>query len=104
MSRWEQIFFDADGALHEVGATLAAALRLHSLPRDHEVVVSGTPEASGLRTTLTGTVEPNIYAETAPEDLSHISIFDDMPWVLELIVKSGDYDLQQDTPSLGDPH
>jgi hypothetical protein len=100
MSRWEQIFFDADGALHEIGTSLAGALRLHSFLQDGEVVVSGTPEDSGLPTTLTGTVEPNSYAETAPEELSHISIFDDMPWVFELIVRSGDYDLQQETALL----
>jgi hypothetical protein len=100
MSRWEQIFFDADGSLHEVGATLAGALRLHFFPKDHEMVVSGTPEESGLQTALTGTVESNNYAETAPEEPSHISIFDDMPWVLELIVKSGDYHLQQDAALL----
>ena len=64
------------------------------------MVVSGTPEDSGLPTTLTGTVEPNTYAETAPEELSQISIFDDMPWVFELIVRSGDCDLQQETALL----
>ncbi|MDQ1530087.1 MAG: hypothetical protein QOE37_192 [Microbacteriaceae bacterium] len=100
MSRWEQIFFDADGALPEIGTTLAGALRLHWFLQDREVVVSGNPEDTGLPTTLTGTVERNVYAETAPDELSHISIFDDMPWVLELIVKSGDYHLQQETALL----
>jgi hypothetical protein len=64
------------------------------------VVVSGTPEGSGLPTMLAGTVESNTYAETDPEELSHISIFDDMPWVFELIVRNGDYDLQQETALL----
>ena len=100
MSQWEQIFFDADGTLQAIGATLADALRLRSVPRDGLVGIGEDPELSGLRTTLTGTVEPNIYAETAPEKTSDVSIFDDMPWVLEFRVRKSDFHLQQETALL----
>jgi hypothetical protein len=100
VSQWEQIFFDADGTLDEVGTTLATALRLRATVRGREVDVFGEPGASGLLTPLSGTVEPNIYAETAPEKPSDVSVFDDMPWVLEFLVRKSDFHLQRDTALL----
>lgn len=100
MSQWEQIFFDAEGSLEEVGTTLAAALRLRSGVQGQEVWVFGEPETSGLSTTVQGTVEPNDYAETSPEAVEDVSIFDDMPWVLEFMVRKSDFDLQRETALL----
>lgn len=100
MSQWEQIFFDAEGALHEVGATLANALRLRSSARDGEVGIVSNPVESDLATAVTGTVEPNIYADTASESLSDVSVFDDMPWVFEFLVRKSDFHLQQETALL----
>lgn len=100
MSQWEQIFFDAEGTLDEVGTTLALALRLRSTVSNQEIGVFGEPEAADLPTTVRGTVEPNTYAETAPEKTSDVSIFDDMPWVLEFLVTKSDFPLQRDTALL----
>jgi hypothetical protein len=100
VSRWEQIFFDADAGLVDVGATLGFALRLRWTVCDRMIDLFGTPDTSGLPATVTGTVEPNIYAETAPEKLSDVSIFDDMPWVMEFRVLKQEYDLQQETALL----
>lgn len=97
MSRLEQIFFDADGALEEVGTELAAALHLRATLRDHVVEVRGEAATSELPTAVGGTVEPNIYAETAPKKVSDVSIFDDMPWVMEILVSTRDFHLQRDT-------
>jgi hypothetical protein len=100
MSQFEQIFFDAGGTLPEVGATLAEALRLRSFPQDGKIGVAGDPETTGLQTRVVGTVGPNIFAETAPAGPSDVSIFDDMPWVLEFRVRKDDFHLQQETAQL----
>jgi hypothetical protein len=100
MSQWEQIFFDAEGTLPGVGSTLAKALHLRSFTQDHKIGVAGAPETSDLRTRVVGTVGPNIFAETAPEGPSDVSIFDDMPWVLEFRVQKDDFHLQQETALL----
>jgi hypothetical protein len=97
VSQFEQIFFDAGGTLPELGTALASALRLHPNLHEEEIDIFSDPETSGLPTTVTGTVEPNTYAETSPEKPSDISIFDDMPWVFEFLVKKSDFHLQQET-------
>ena len=100
MSQFEQIFFDVDGTLPGIGSILAEALRLRSFPQGVEVGVAGDPETSDLQTRVVGTVGPNIFAETTPEEPSDVSIFDDMPWVLEFRVRKDDFHLQQETALL----
>lgn len=100
MSQFEQIFFDADGTLPRIGSILAEALRLRSFPQGAEMGVAGDPETSDLQTRVVGTVGPNIFAESAPEELSDVSIFDDMPWVLEFRVRKDDFHVQQETALL----
>lgn len=96
MSQLEQIFFEAAGELRQVGSTLAEALHLRWSFQGDVIHVAAGPD-SELRTTLTGSIGRNIFAETAPETISDVSIFDDMPWVFEFLVKKSDFYLQQET-------
>lgn len=94
MSNWEEIFFDVDEPLPAAGHTLATALALRSRPQERGLDVFGDPQETGLAVWVYGTIERNIYAETAPEAISDESIFDDMAYVFELRLKSQDYPLQ----------
>jgi hypothetical protein len=99
MSNWEEIFFDVDEPLLMAATTLASALALRTRLQERGLDVSGDPQETGLATWVYGSIELNDYAETAPEISSDVSIFDDMPYVFELRLRSEDYDLQTSVAS-----
>lgn len=95
MSTFEQLFFDPGAiTVDEAASLMAPALDLE-LTKNRGHLVLWTETDAEIAAPIGGDLMSNIYAETAPEQPSDVSIFDLLPMVFEFRVPATHWDHQQ---------
>lgn len=98
MSTFEQIFLDPGSlSIERAASKLAKAIRFTVREFEGLLTLSATASEADIPADISGTLEPNVYAEKSPEE---VTIFSSLPLVFEFRTSEEETDRQAETAHL----